>query len=113
MSGRALISGDPFLRILDRAVEGLSAAAVAESAETLGGVLALLSEELDRAAGLHQDSTLEAALEIIPVESLAPDLELDVVPIESLFFDGDDPRGHRFHPVRADLRHALPAGAGA
>lgn len=87
MSGRALISADRFVEILERAVAGLSAAAAAESAASLGGVLAPLSEELDRGAGLHQDSSLEAALEIIPIESLAPDPETDVVPIESLFYD--------------------------
>jgi hypothetical protein len=50
-------------------------------------VLAPLTEALDRAAGLHRDSSLEAALEIIPIESLAPEPETDVVAIESLFYD--------------------------
>lgn len=86
MSGRALVAGDRFVGILERAVAGLSAAAAAESTATLGGVLAPLSEELDREAGLHQDSSLEAALEIIPIASLAPASEADVVPIESLFY---------------------------
>lgn len=87
MSGRALVSAERFVEILERAVAGLSAAAAAESAAALGGVLAPLSEALDRMAGVHQDSSLEAALEIIPIESLAPASETDVVPIESLFYD--------------------------
>ena len=87
MSGRALVAGDTFVDILERAIAGLSAAAAAESAAALGGVLAPLTEALDRAAGLHRDSSLEAALEIIPIESLAPEPETDVVAIESLFYD--------------------------
>jgi hypothetical protein len=91
MSGRALVAGDRFVEILERAVAGLSAAAAAESAAMLGGALAPLSEELDRGAGVHQDASLEAALEIIPIESLAPDPEPDVVAIESLFYNAVTP----------------------
>lgn len=87
MSGRALVAGDRFVKLLERAVAGLSAAAAAESAAALGSVLAPISEALDRGAGVHQDSSLEAALEIIPIESLAPEAEADVVAIESLFYD--------------------------
>ncbi|HEU5219882.1 MAG TPA: hypothetical protein VFU23_14580 [Gemmatimonadales bacterium] len=87
MSGRALRAGDDFAGILARAVVGLSEAAAAESTAALGGVLAPLSEELDRSAGVSSDRSLEAALEIVPIQSLAPDPESDVIPIESLFYD--------------------------
>lgn len=87
MSGRALIATDGFAEILERAVSALGTAATAESVAGLGAALAPLSDELDRSAGVTAPLPLEAELEIIPIEDLAPDDDADVVPIESLLYD--------------------------
>lgn len=88
MSGRALVAGERFAELLERAVSTLTAAATAESVEGLAPALIPLSEELDRSAGLTAAALVEE-LEIIPIEALAPgrDDEADVVPIESLLYD--------------------------
>ncbi len=98
MSGRALVAGDRFAEVLERAVAALSGAAAAESVESLGGLLATLSEELDQGAGVPEDSSLETALAVVPIESLAPASDADIVPIESLFYDVAVPASPEYTP---------------
>lgn len=85
MSGRALLAGEGFTTILERAVVALAEAAAAGSVSGLGVALAPLSQELDDLGGITAAPPDE--LEIIPIESLEPDPDADVVPIESLFYD--------------------------
>jgi hypothetical protein len=124
MSGRALVGGDRFADVLDRAVAAFSAAATAESVAGLAVALSPLSEGLDALAGAEAKPVADEEIEIIPIESLAPapDPDAGVVPIESLFYDAPvprapEPRGRGFLPFEQTfstlflLEHGATLGA--
>jgi hypothetical protein len=80
MAGRVLPDGDRVAGLLDRAAAALTEAAGQGNA-ALAAVLAPLCDELDRGVGVPD------AAPIVPIESLAPELEAEPVPIESLGYD--------------------------
>ena len=93
MSGRALKAPDTFSALLREAADLLAGAADAGGSAVLPEILAPLVDRLDRMGGLADTD----AVEIMPIEALAPapDVEADVVPIQSLLYTAvpSAPRG--------------------
>ncbi len=81
MAGRVLPAAERIAGLLERVAGALADAAETGSIAALGGVLAPLYDELDNAS-----PALDAS-PIVPIESLAPRSEAEVVPIESLGYD--------------------------
>ena len=96
MSGRALVEADEFAGILRDAADCLATAADSGGTAALPELLSPLVERLDRMGGTDGAD----AVDIMPIESLAPspDVDAGVVPIESLLYDTVPTETPRFLP---------------
>jgi len=96
MSGRALLQADAFAVLLRDAADRLATAADAGGTAALPELLLPLVQRLDEMRGTDGAE----AVDVMPIEALAPEIDndTDVVPIESLLYEGAAAVAPRFLP---------------